>query len=514
MDYEINSLGSIGLVIDVEPYQLPPEAWTTATNVVFQDGSPQSLPDDEQVLTNSSIDPHFVIGARSATQQWYVYASLTQVMAHDGTNEFDITGPTTPAATSANEWSAASLGGILVLSDGVNVPQFWAAFDGGTNLADLTNWPATYSCKIIRAFGPYLVAYNIMKGSDEYPHMVKWSHPAVPGTVPTSWDETDLSKDAGENDLSDVDSGIIIEALPLRGSMMIYKNSSTWIQRLIGGRNIFSFDPVFETTGLLSAHCVASINKARFHFCATQDDVMFHDGIQPTSVLEKRLQKYIFANIDTDNYRNCFVFDRVSANEAWFCFPENGEEFPTLALVWNYIEGGPCSLVEVDFRAATLVDLAEASDLAWDDETALDWDTPSDTWNKTSRRQVIVAKPASGLFHLAGGASTTRRAVLQRRDIGLIGMARDRSPIVDFTQNKLHRRIWIKADGGPIDVRIGSSLVPGGAITWNDVQSFDPATQRYLDAVVFGTSLSFEFVSETDFRLIGYKPEIEPLGRF
>ena len=37
----------------------------------------------------------------------------------------------------------------------------------------------------------YLIALDLTKSGTRYPHMVKWSAAADPGTVPASWDETD-----------------------------------------------------------------------------------------------------------------------------------------------------------------------------------------------------------------------------------------------------------------------------------------------------------------------------------
>src|SRR5258706_476813 len=85
---------------------------------------------------------------------------------------------------------------------------------------------APHFAKIIRSFGPYLLALNVTKGANIYPHMVKWGHPADPGSVPSSWDETDETKDTGEKDLPDVTAGVIQDGLPLQGNFYVYKEGS------------------------------------------------------------------------------------------------------------------------------------------------------------------------------------------------------------------------------------------------------------------------------------------------
>ena len=56
-----------------------------------------------------------------------------------------------------------------------------------------------------------------------------------------SWDITDATKDCGEIDLPDVNSGVIQEMLPLSNYMYVYKETSTWRGRFVGGRAIFDF---------------------------------------------------------------------------------------------------------------------------------------------------------------------------------------------------------------------------------------------------------------------------------
>ena len=48
----------------------------------------------------------------------------------------------------------------------INRPDSVPVFRGpaGTNFADLTNWPSTYSATSLRAFGDFLVALNTTEG--------------------------------------------------------------------------------------------------------------------------------------------------------------------------------------------------------------------------------------------------------------------------------------------------------------------------------------------------------------
>lgn len=517
-EIEVSGLTSVGLITDVEPEQLPVEAWTTALNVIYKDAGVESIPDDREILENPSITPIFLMQTRSAAQRWYIYASQTAVMAHDGSTEYDITGPTTPAAAVPNDWHGTLIGGIPILTDGVNPLQYWASYDGGVTLANLPNWGATWSAKVVRSMGPFVITFNVVKDGISYPHMIKWATGALPGEVPASWDETDPEFDAGENDLSDVEAGIILDALPMRGQMYIYKETSTHVMRYIGGREIFSFDGLFETTGILAPHCVAVVNKSRWQLVMTQDDLMFHDGITPVSVLDKRLRRNLIAAIDSDNYSNSFVVDWPAMNAALFAYPENGAEFPTRGILWHYGESGSCSEIEVDFHAATLLDLDEASDISWDSETETDWDTPIDIWNRTNRRQLAVVKPTlAKMYQFAGSSMSTRGWTLQRLACGFNGEMDGKSrPIVNFHQWKMLRRIWVKGTAAfGMNVRAGSQLEPSGPVTWSPTGSFVSGVgQNWVDMIATGPALAYEFSGGGDARLVSYKPEFELLGEF
>ena len=84
-------------------------------------------------------------------------------------------------------------GGIPILNDGFDVPQAWiGAYSTALKLVDLPNWPSGMRAEVLRNFGSYLVAFNITDplttsadGGHIFPHLVQWSNPAEPGTVPT-----------------------------------------------------------------------------------------------------------------------------------------------------------------------------------------------------------------------------------------------------------------------------------------------------------------------------------------
>src|SRR5690606_5763910 len=100
--------------------------------------------------------------------------------------------------------------------------------------------------------------------------------------------------------------------------------------------------------------------------------------------------------------------------------------------------------------------------------------------------------------------------------LSLVGMTRNREPIVDFKKRKLLKKVWPKVLGGPIRIRAGGQEVPDGVVNWSPYMTFDPTTQRFVNTTKNGFALGVEFSSNTldDWLLTGYTMEIARSGRY
>lgn len=523
-EIEINDLAMIGNVRDIPAYQLPPEAFSQAQNVRFYNEGFEVVHGRTPVFGTPGVAPHFALPISSTSQSFWLYVSLTKGYVFDGTTHTNITRQTASVdvdytATQTRQWNGTLLGGVPILNNGIDLPQYWPTLAPATKLANLANWPTTLRAQVVRAFSPFLFAFNLVDNSVAYPHAVQWSHPADPGAVPTSWDITDPSVDAGRVDLADVDAGVILDALPLGGRMMIYKEGSTWRATFVGGQSIFDFKAFLETSGILAPRCMTLTGDGQKHVVATQDDILLHNGVSADSIVTKRYKKYLFNEIDTTNYRNSFMFTNPYFNEIWFCFPEAGEEHPTRALVWSYNEGklGAFSEVEIDFRnVATGVIETPAVD-TWATVSG-SWETYEGPWSENVRRKLVACDPANTQFlSLDTGTDfdgAPIQAIAAREGLSVTGRKRNGDWIVDFRSMKFIRRLWIKGSGGPFDVRVGFSTLPDGSVAWLPAQSFNPATQNYIDFVGTGRAFAIEFSSSNPFRVDGYKLDGDVTGLF
>jgi hypothetical protein len=253
---------------------------------------------------------------------------------------YDITRSSGGYSTSTSEnWTGTVIGGVLIMTNGVDDPQYWALASGvpatAQKMQDLNNWPASVECKSMRSFRSFLVALNVTKSDVNYPGLVKWSTEAALQTTPTSWDETSATVDAGEYELAD-SKGDILDGLPLADTFMIYKEDSTYTMTYVGTPFIFSFRQLSPTIGALAKNCVVAYPKG--HAIFGNGDFYVNDGRTLQPILPPKLRSYVFSSIDGEALKKSFVVADYGRSEILFCFVVDGGTTVSCdkAIVWNY----------------------------------------------------------------------------------------------------------------------------------------------------------------------------------
>lgn len=520
----LTNLGSAGIIRDLPDHLLPPEVWSFGQNVRFRDNKAVKFTGHKKVWHPPSVSPYWGLSIPTATTHFWLYASLKKAYALTGGVHTDITRLSGDYnATETGLWNGGVLGGVPVINNGIDVPQMWIPVGAGQRLQNLSNWPGTLRAKTVRPYKSFLIALNISKSGTAFPHMVKWSHPADPGSVPISWDETDPTKDAGETDLSDAQAGIIQDGLELRDAFIIYKDSSTWGMQFTGGIAVMRFYPIFKQSGILSNHCMCFTPDGAGHFVKTQDDLIVHDGQNVQSVSDKRWRRFIQKDMDGSQTSKAFCFVNRKARECWFCYPEVGAPWASKALVWNVTDNalGIRDLSNISFIAPGIVDEVEADD-TWDADPDI-WEVDTTIWddrvfNTFSNEGLSfnpVAVELSKIDTSEQFSGTNFKSVAQRTGLAIAGKNRQGEPVIDIQSRKFLKRIWPRVKGGPIDIRVGGQEEIGGVISWMPSQTFNPATQQYLDVCVNARLLAIEFSSMANisWEVEGYDLEVEVISQ-
>lgn len=524
----INQVGQVGLVRDLKPHELPLNAWSAMQNMRARGRFMESFLGQEQVLGTPSVAPYTVLYTPDGSTNLWVYAGLSAIYGTDGTTHTNLS-RTTPAygATAEDNWTGGLLGDVAILNNGIDVPQFWlpkGAMD--TDFADLTNWPASTTCKAMRSFKQYLIALDVTKSNVRYPHMIKWSHPADPRTVPASWNEADPTKDAGEYTLADT-PGFVLDCLPLRDINVVYKEDSVWGMQWVGGIWIFRFYKIFDF-GLRVRRALTTIPKGR-HFFWTGDDLVVHDGQNDSSVLTNRDRTWLNNNTNLQYQNRFFCTTNWKYNEAWFCFvfgnPAGGYEFPNLAAVFNYEENTLTfrDLPSVSYIAECPI-VTSASGDTWAGDSAA-WSTDQTPWGDRSFsgafKKLLLVSPSNVKLYAADRgttwAGTTFSSSLERTGMG-IPLKAGAPP--DLTQTKILKEVWPRItgpSGSVVNIYITAQRYVDEPVVWTGPFPFVIGQQRKINPLRSGKMFGIRYeVPNGDFtwQLHGHEFNIEPGGNY
>ncbi len=339
MRTKISPLRTPGFVSDTRPYELPPEAFTEVRNARFNIKGAEAVGGHRQVFSAADFNPLWLRVFPPIQNPLWVYAGLEKVVAFDGSHN-DISRLSSPYNAIASErWQGEVFQGLGVFNNTVDVPQLWPQFDASEKLIDLPNWPANVRCKFLRAHKNWLFAGNLDINNVNYPFRILWGDPAEPGAYPASWAENDPQFDSGWKDIADTKDHIV-DGLTLGDFFIVYKQTSTWLFQYVGRPNIWAHWELCLTKGAMHRDCIQPIFGG--HFVAGTDDIWIHQGRKGSekSIVEGQVRDWIFRQIDASTFMNCYTVDYDRRNEIWFCFPEAGETYPTIALIWNKLTGG------------------------------------------------------------------------------------------------------------------------------------------------------------------------------
>jgi hypothetical protein len=340
--------------------------------------------------------------------------------------------------------------------------------------------------------------------------MVKWSHPADPGGLPSSWDQTDSTKQAGETDLAE-GYDAIIDGLQLRDSFMIYKENSVWRMDFIGGNYIFKFSKVLGKSGAMNRNCIADIDG--YHVVLTNSDIIIHDGNTATSVLDKATRRWLFQNIDVDNYSKAFTFVNPFFNEVYICYPQIGSSICDKAIVYNYKDKTVSARDMPNVNHANYGPVDNALSGLWSTDSDM-WTADLTAWNGPdfvpSSARCIMASNDQKLFMMDASASfdgVIANAYLERR-----GLSFDAPETLKLIRG-IRPRIMGNT-GQTVQIQIGTQTDPFTEPVWGEVMTHTIGSTIANDCLVSGRYIAIRFSTGTAFqwRLDSYDVDVNPMG--
>ena len=425
--------------------------------------------------------------------------------------------------TTRNPWVSTVIGGILVMTNGTDDPQYWALTSGipltTTKMQDLNNWPASTECKSLRAYRTSLIALNVTKSGVNYPRLVKWSTGAATQATPTSWDETSSSVDAGEYELADT-KGDILDGLQLRDSFMIYKEDATYSMTYVGTPFIFAFRQLSPTIGAISKNCIAEFDGG--HAIFAKGNFYINDGQSLKPILPQKLREFVFQQIDGQEVDKSFVIADYGRSEILFCYVSDGSVSNQCdqAVVWNYITN--------TFVIRDLPDLAHIGYGVIRDPTKAgtwagatqSWATISGPWTMSfdaTDKVLLMTSPTDTKLYRngSGNKSGTSNMISYVERTGLT-MNSQGQP--DHTAVKHIKAIYPKmstSSTNKINIYVGTQMSAEEGVSWKTPVTFTPNTQSKVSVRATGKmyAVKFESTTDMDWELDGYTIELEDSGR-
>lgn len=474
----------LGIAPDLTQSAAPPDVWTIVRNAYARNGMerPRGV---AEIWPDQLVVPRWLLPTRSATSPYFwLYGHNSGIGGTDGAN-FDLTPVGFVGNSAFNVWSGGNLNDVPVMCNGA-VPWWWDGLTASP-LAVLPGWPVGWRTRAIRPFKYHLIAMDVDAGTGDYiPDLLHWSAAAAPGTVPASWVPS-AANEAGSAQLSSTPGGIV-DGAPLRGTFVIYKETSAYIMQYVGGANVMNVSQLFSDVGILTRNCIAELEN--LHVVLTDGDVIAHDGQTAQSIADSTIRRTLLQVIDASSQKACFVFPHTPPGEVWICVPEPGATYPTIAAVWDRqrAKWGVRDLTTTrpSHIAQGVVPYAATFGTRWVDGGATTWAETTWAWEYSG--------PSPSKFSLMGASSL--RTVLvtfdqTNADLGAIVRGSLERRLLDFASPdtvKTVRRVWIKAAGPTgckLGVQIAGSLSPGEQPTYGPIAYVEPGVR--MDAPLYAT---------------------------
>jgi hypothetical protein len=516
----LQNIGLKGLATDPDSISLPPEFITFGINFRILTGS-LTANGGSQLWDTAPVAffPGHLIqpGVTGATH--FVVAGRTAVYVFDGTTWTDIS--STAAYTSIGTdqellWNSCQLGSIPILNNSQIFPEYWAPQQPAQILQPLqfdsgNTWSAkSFSFDIIRSHKTFLFALSLHEGGTDFPDSYRWSHPADINGLPATWDEEDEAFLAGKASLGS-DGGKILDGHSLRDAFCIYSEKAIDILDSTNDEFVWRRRELSSTYGLLATGCIAEVKGV--HFFLSGGDILRNDGNQIYSIIHDKLKRQFSSLIDVTNYKNSYVVNSTVTKEVWFCVPEAGETYPTIAYIYNWRDDS-WAIRELPDDIAFSVEGARSIQAAqWDDPPDEEiWDTQLGSWDSESgspfSNLIIGVNPLTETLYFVTPDGTPDNDFTAR-------IERTNFPLIDERQVTTITRVYPHITGTtPIKIQFGSQDFNGAPVRWKPVVLFDPNVDRKIDLRTTGElhAWRFETTGKVSWGLSGFTIEFERDG--
>jgi hypothetical protein len=207
--------------------------------------------------------------------------------------------------------------------------------------------PVYVRCGVIRSFGDFLVAGNLVERNAEdldspvirnLNGVVRTSDAAAPGAIPNNWNPFAAGVSTADEFVV-ADTGVVQDMLEMQGNLYIYTNTSISVMRLTGNASVpVTVNPVSNKHGCQATGTVTEFNGQ--HLVVGSQDIYVFGG-NPSSIQsvgDQRVRTHLFRNLNPLNSSRMFILKYSQKDEIWICYPNLQSITGDCndSLVWNY----------------------------------------------------------------------------------------------------------------------------------------------------------------------------------
>ncbi len=543
----VRGIAKLGVVTDMDPYNLPVGAWSMGVNVRFRNGDITRAPVFRSVDPALSYGSPRFLSANSPSSGFdaiivgYQNGRVTSITSGVETDLSITAGGLGTAgvylnANAETSFTSCHLGDVFYVNRPDRAP--WSFKVSDTVMHVLANWApvsSPWTCNILRASNSALCAFGITQNGVSYPTMVITSEFAVVDTVPVTWDYTLGTNNATSNVLGEME-GAITDAQALGEIMIVYGLNETWTMVLDGSANIWAYHKLFKGYGALNANCAVEVDKQHFVFGPT--DIWKHDGTTPISICDERTREFIFSALNVSQANRCFVNYNARLKEINFAYV-SGDSYCAFNIGANgcnrqatyHVPTNTWSFDDLPFIfGATMASVNTVQ--TWASTTSV-WATVGGTWldqADSSKKVCVMVGDVSATYNLTetlyafdlqgpGSAvaftvdtNATKGWALYRDGIDLDEVGADLKGYKVL--NSIYPQGRLEVGAQPITFSFGSADYFNDAVVMSTPQTWDASSLYKLDYNVSGRYLSM-IVTHNDYhyaKLTGFDFDMDVLG--
>jgi len=503
---------------DLAPDGLALDQVTAVRNVVPNDNLLAQAPGYRRIGPDPlQFAPRYLLPTQTDSEAFWIAGGNEGVLVTDlDAIDQDIT---PPGFLPVGDITQPYTGGIIEQNPVLNVRNsgpYWWDRDLPSPMQPLPGWPDGDLADSVRPFREFLVAMNILAGVTRVPDLVRVSDAAPPGQVPQEWTPA-IDNLAVERSVA-FNPGGLVDGLQLIDRFYMYKGSSVYLLQYTAGAFVFSVRPVFSTFGALARNCIVEWRGQ--HIVLADGDLIIHDGINARSLVDERIRREIFDNLDGASQENSYLYLNAAQEVVVVCRPKIGEIYPSEGFVVSLSDN---SIGKIDLQPQTphigygiVAQNAGQLETTWDAKTTT-WATDPTRWNqaaflRTADQPLLADSGDRVLIETYNGPLQDGNPL--QTHLERVGIALDASD-----RRKYARRLWPTFEaalGAVFTIEIGSHDHLDTAPVYGPPQTFVVGTDRFVNFDVQGYYLAYRITSseQLQWRLTNMELELEVMGRY